>query len=88
MASIVEQSWLIFSEESEGKEEGGKGEATEWGSGAIHAEVVRDERKKVRKFKNKNFIEKNCGQKAFLSSAFVHTLDLGFEASAKLSKKL
>merc|ERR1712013_843669 len=29
VASIVEQSWLIFSEESEGKEEGGKGEATE-----------------------------------------------------------
>jgi len=29
VASIVEQSWLIFSEESEGKEEGGKGEANE-----------------------------------------------------------
>ena len=46
VASIVEQSWLIFSEESEGKEEGGKGEATEWGSGAIHAEGVRDVHKK------------------------------------------
>ena len=30
VASIVEQSWLIFSEETDGKEDASKAEATEW----------------------------------------------------------
>ena len=29
VASVVEQSWLIFSEEADGKEDGGKSEAAE-----------------------------------------------------------
>ena len=31
VASVVEQSWLIFSEEADGKEDGSKAEAAEWG---------------------------------------------------------
>lgn len=33
VASVVEQSWLIFSEEADGKEDGSKAETAEWEAG-------------------------------------------------------
>ena len=45
MASIVEQSWLIFSEEADGKDEGNKAEAAEWDMEKVEERAVMSDMK-------------------------------------------